>query len=355
MLSARELTLRGADVLLIERNRPGTESSWAGGGILSPLYPWRYPDAVNQLAFRSQQFYPKLCEQLREHTGIDPEWTCSGLLIDTFGESDEALDWVRRNGVTAHRLAAVELNDLEPGLREPPKDALWFPEIAQARNPRLTRALRTELERLHIRVLTDTRVTNLMADSGRIIGVRSNRGTHQADAVVVCAGSWSSQLVHGLPVFPVRGQMILFRAPSGTIRHMYLREDRYAIPRRDGRVLFGSTVETDGYDKRVTQAARDELAEIARRRYPVLRDCPIEHHWAGLRPGSPNGVPFIGEHPEISGLFLDTGHYRNGLVLAPASVELCADLIERRPPALDPSPYRVPANTQIGRTTGDDV
>ncbi len=343
MLTARELTLRGADVLLLERGEPGRESSWAGGGILSPLYPWRYPAAVNQLAFHSQTLYPALCDELREQTGIDPEWLPSGLLIDTGDEHETAVSWAKRHSLEYETPSPNEIRELEPALATAPSMALWLPGIAQARNPRLTRALRAELERLKIPVRSRTPVLELCETHGRISGARTPEGVVSASRVVVCAGSWSSQLVDSLPVYPVRGQMILFRAPRDAIRHIYLSKDRYAIPRRDGRVLFGSTTEEDGYAKTTSEAARDELAHIARARYPLLRNCPIEHHWAGLRPGTRNGVPFIGEHPSLSGLFIDSGHYRNGLVLAPASVELCADLIESNPPRFDPTPYRIPA------------
>ncbi len=344
MLTARELSLRGADVTLIERSAPGRESSWAGGGILSPLYPWRYPDAVNQLAFRSQSVYPGLCGTLLDHTGIDPQWTVSGLLVEAEGEYDAALAWANARGKPAHLLAQAEISALEAAL-VPPSRAIWLPDIAQVRNPRLTRALATELKHLGVGILDDTPVQAIRADRGRVRGVTANGRNLDADRVVVCAGGWSSQLIEHLPVFPVRGQMILFRAPRGTIEHMYLSADRYAIPRRDGRVLFGSTLEEDGYSKVLSREARDELAGIARRRYPVLRDCPVEHHWAGLRPGTRGGIPFIGEHPDIGGLYVNAGHFRNGLVLAPASAELCADLIEGRQPGLDPAPYRFRATT----------
>ncbi len=339
MLTARELSLRGADVTLVERGALGQESSWAGGGILSPLYPWRYPDAVNQLAFRSQSVYPKLCKSLRDHTGIDPQWTASGLLIKAKDEHETALAWANTHGKPASLLTQTDIAALEPAL-DPPGSAIWLPDIAQVRNPRLTRALAVELKHLNTNILDDTRVAAIRTGQGRIQGISTQRGDFDADQVVICAGSWSRQLVEHLPVFPVRGQMILFRAPPGAILHMYLSADRYAIPRQDGRILFGSTLEEDGYRKTLSSDARDGLASLARRRYPVLRDYPIEHHWAGLRPGTRSGIPFICKHPDIEGLYINAGHFRNGLVLAPASVELCVDLIEGRRPALDLTPYR---------------
>jgi glycine oxidase len=133
--------------------------------------------------------------------------------------------------------------------------------------------------------------------------------------------------------------MLLFRAAPGTISRMVLEDARYIIPRRDGRTLFGSTLEDVGFEKRTTPEARDELYALATERFPVLKGLPIEAHWAGLRPSSPAGVPYIGRHPEIEGLFINTGHFRNGIVLGPASARLAADLILGRTPILDPAPY----------------
>jgi glycine oxidase len=144
-------------------------------------------------------------------------------------------------------------------------------------------------------------------------------------------------------VHPVRGQMLLFKTKPGLIKRMVLEENRYVIPRRDGRVLFGSTIEEAGFDKSTTEQARTELSAIARERFPVLKDYPIEHHWAGLRPGSPAGVPYICRHPELENLYINAGHFRNGVVLGPASARLAADLIIGRKPVVDPVPYGLTA------------
>ena len=138
--------------------------------------------------------------------------------------------------------------------------------------------------------------------------------------------------------------MLLFRGPVGLVRRIVLSRDRYVIPRRDGRVLVGSTLEHVEFDKSTTPAARAELHREALRLIPALADCAVEHHWAGLRPGSPIGVPFVGEHPRIQGLYVNAGHYRNGVVLGPASARLLADQMLGRTPALDPAPYRLPGS-----------
>jgi len=133
--------------------------------------------------------------------------------------------------------------------------------------------------------------------------------------------------------------MLLLKTPPGWLSRIVLTDDCYLIPRRDGHVLVGSTMEYVGYDKSTTEEAREALSAAAFKLVPGLADFPLVKHWAGLRPGSPIGVPYIGEHPEISGLFVSAGHFRNGVVMAPASARLLADLVLGRTPVLDPEPY----------------
>lgn len=349
MLVARELAQAGARVVLIEQGETGRESSWAGGGILSPLYPWRYPPAVTALAAWSQAVYPALCADLLAETGIDPELTPGGLLILDTEERDPALAWARSGAVAMERLATAEIRAQAPGLGEPPSEALWLPQIAQVRNPRLVKSVRRSLEgRIEIREREAVLELTVDADARRIVGVRTAQGERPADRVVVCAGAWTARLLDGLglglEIRPVRGQMILFLTRPGLIRRMVLARDRYVIPRRDGQVLVGSTLEHSGFDKAATAEAREELSRCAVALFPGLRHAEVGAHWSGLRPGSPNGIPYIGPHPTIAGLFVNAGHFRNGLVCAPASARLAADLILGHPPILDPAPYALDAD-----------
>ena len=375
LLTARELRLAGADVTLLERGEPGRESSWAGGGIVSPLYPWRYPAAVTALARWSQRFYPSLCDDLRDATGIDPELEPSGLLIEAPGEEEAAAAWALRHGVDLEAVARDDVRTLEPGLASTPQSALWLPDVAHVRNPRLVKALRADVEARGVKVCGGAEVVGIHvagldpADAcqtheaararqgtvgtthpmagGRVESVETLQGRLSAETVIVCAGAWSGDLLAPLGVrpdiHPVKGQMILFRATPGAVRTIHLAADRYAIPRRDGRVLFGSTLEETGFDKQTSPAARDELWRIATTRFPALRDAEVERHWAGLRPSSPSGIPYIGRHSTLANLFVNAGHFRNGIVLGPASARLAADLVLGRPPVVDPAPYGLDA------------
>ncbi|MCY1368913.1 Glycine oxidase [compost metagenome] len=180
-------------------------------------------------------------------------------------------------------------------------------------------------------------------EDGRVVGVSTAEGEVRADRVVLAAGAWSGELLGllgmSLPVEPVKGQMILFKCAADFLPAMVLAKGRYAIPRRDGHILVGSTLEHAGFDKTPTTDALESLKASAFELLPQLADAELVGHWAGLRPGSPEGIPFIGPVPGADGLWLNCGHYRNGLVLAPASCRLLADLMLGRAPIIDPAPY----------------
>lgn len=351
MLSAYELGRAGVAVTLLERGECGREASWAGGGILSPLYPWCYPAAVGALAAWSQERYRDLAEELRQASGIDPEWTQSGMLILDADAPAAAKDWAVRYGARVEVLQGSAVAECEPALAEGvASSAVWLPEVAQVRNPRLMKALKASLPALGVKIREHTKVRGLLVRGGGVMGVETDAERIAAERVVVAAGAWSGELLAqlgiGLDVAPVRGQMILFQAQPGLLKHIVLYKKRYLIPRRDGRVLAGSTLEYVGFDKSTTVEALDDLRRAALDLVSALGQFGIEAQWAGLRPGSPTGVPFIGEHAQVQGLFVNAGHFRNGLVLAPASARLLADLMLGRAPILNPQPYVLAEHTQ---------
>ncbi len=339
LLTARELALAGHEVRLFEQGHLGREASWAAGGILSPLHPWRYPDPVTRLAQPSMEAYPALCESLARSTGIDPEWTPSGLMRLGEDEGTEARRWADRFTVS---LEPKSLGEICPD-RGVDGAGFWMPAVAHVRSPRLLRALEAELRILKIAIHEETMVEGVTRERERLTGLVVNGETIAVSRVVVCGGAWTRSLLEryglALPVRPMRGQMIVIQTPPGFLKPMILKGGRYLVPRRDGAVLVGSTMESVGFVKETTEVARDDLIAAAHGIWPELAAYPVTHQWAGLRPSSPDGVPFIGEHPEIRGLFVSTGHFRNGIVLAPASARLAADLVLERDGTLDPRPY----------------
>jgi len=344
LLSARELVRVGRSVIILERQKVARESSWAGGGILSPLYPWRYPEAVNKLAQWGQPKYEELAQNLFAATGVDAQWLKSGMLIFAEDQAAPAFEWGRNHRVNLTCIPEEEVLSREPALAKL-GPALYMPDIAQVRNPRLLAALRQELLQTGVKIQEQVVVSGFLYDRGRLTAICTAQGKISADRCLVAAGAWTGGLLRDtnldLPIKPVRGQMLVLRSRPGHISHIILKRGHYLIPRQDGRILVGSTVEETGFDRSITDLARSELRAAAVELVPSLDESPVEHHWAGLRPGSPGGIPFIGEHPNIRGLFVCGGHFRNGIVLAPASARLATDLMLGRPPLFDPTPYQL--------------
>lgn len=344
LLLARELVGRSIKVTLMDQSELGSEASWAGGGIVSPLYPWTYSAPVTALATWAQQAYPVLAEALLQETGIDPELNLCGLLMLDPPASDTILDWAQVNNKSVQVLDYAQATELESALDAQFQQAVWWPQLGNIRNPRLLQALQAFLENHpDCQLLPHHAVEAFeeLADGG--ICVKAAGRDWRADQVVICAGAWAGQLLQStgfnIAVQPVRGQMLVFEPRPGLIKGMILHKGRYLIPRKDGRILVGSTLEYTEFDKSTTEEAKAELLACAYDMVPALRDVPVEAHWAGLRPGAPEGIPYIGKIPGWNNLYMNAGHFRNGLVLAPASARLMRNLLLGETPIVDPLPY----------------
>jgi glycine oxidase len=339
LLAALVLAREGLRVSVAERGEAARESTWAGAGILSPLLPWDYGPEVNALAERGRALWPEWIAHLRRTSGVDPQYRQCGMAVLSPADKAGARAWC-----DAH---AWPVADLPPELGlAAAGDALWLPDVAQVRNPRLAQALVQAFLAEGVRILTDTPVLGLERSGDRVRAARTPAGDLVADAFVVAAGAWSQALLGeaalSVDIRPVRGQILLLEGDPGLLPCIVYQDGRYLVPRQDGLVLVGSTLEMVGFDKSVTAAAREELLAFALAACPALRAARPVHHWAGLRPGSPGNVPTVSAHPSLGNLFLDSGHFRYGVTMAPASAELLRDLMLGRAPCLDPSPYRWP-------------
>jgi len=318
LMTARELAMAGCEVELLERSLIGQEASWAGGGIVSPLYPWRYTAPVTALASVAQAVYPELARELFNETGIDPELVPCGLLMLDADDARDAEAWAGMNGHCLLRWSAIDLQRQMPGLAAHWRNGLWMPSIANIRNPRLLKALLKSLRQRGVLVHEQLEVTQWRHEGTRVIAALSADGcVHEADAFVICGGAWSRQLLQrgsesSLALRPVRGQMLMYRLEPGALPCIVMAEGRYVIPRRDGLVLCGSTLEESGFDKSTTDKAYESLKASAQRLWPALSNETPVAHWAGLRP-----------------------------VLAPASARLLADQLLKRPVQIDPRPYQI--------------
>jgi glycine oxidase len=359
LATAHQLLQLGMTVAILERGRCGREASWAGAGILSPLPPWNYAEPVTRLTQLSSKLYPGFIETLRQQTGIDPEYQASGMLVlpDSsrmqahghdeirYLETDGAEAWCARHALTLKRVRSHEIAPA-PACDE---DALWLPEICQVRNPRLLQALIASIRVSGGSIIENAEVTDWKVEGGQVQSISTSRDEFRAACYIVTAGAWSRQLLREyglkLEIWPVRGQILLFKLPPDNLSTIVLREreDFYLIPRRDGHILAGSTVEEAGFNKKATSQAREALLAKAHALLPALTMETLVGHWAGLRPGSPDNIPVIDSHPHIRNLYLNSGHYRYGVTMAPGSALLLCNMILGQPQPLETTPYRWPA------------
>ncbi len=342
-LTALELADRGCRVMLVERgeiaSQSSGEASWAGAGILFPLLPWMYSDAVNKLTLSGASLYPSLCQRLLGETGIDPEYQACGMLLLPKFDIEVAQAWCKTHDIEAKLMPAADLpvQSLSEG------DGLWLPKVGQVRPPDLLMALRKILELRGVELLERTELKPL-PELQRLNEWETVNGEKlQADKFVVTSGAWSFELLKAnamkLNIKPMRGQILLYQQPAKGLSHMLYREGFYMVPRKDGLLLAGSTLEDVGFDKATTESVKNDLAAKAEAIIPELKGMPILKHWSGLRPGTPENLPTISEHPMVKNLYLNTGHFRYGLTMAPCSAKMVAALICNEELLHDATPF----------------
>ncbi|HEY6046425.1 MAG TPA: glycine oxidase ThiO, partial [Pyrinomonadaceae bacterium] len=333
---ARALAQRGVrDLILLERGEPGAEASWAAGGILAPQVEADRPDEFFRLACASRDMYPEFAEALHEEIGIDVELDQRGTLYLGFTDAEEhemraRHDWQTNAGLQIDWLTGDEARALEPNISPKILYALRFPNDYQVENRRLVRALVASLQKSGVNLLTNCEVRSLRIEHDRVSGVDTSSGFFSAPVVIVAAGAWTTLITHAdVQIDPVRGQMLCFAAPQ-IASHVIYSARGYLVPRRDGRLLAGSTSEPVGFEKRVTDEGVQSIKSMAFAIAPRLEDFAVTDSWAGFRPHAEDGLPVLGPAEDVVGLFYATGHYRNGILLAPITAKLIADAVLNR-------------------------
>ncbi|MEM9186111.1 MAG: FAD-dependent oxidoreductase [Planctomycetota bacterium] len=338
---AYESASSGRSVRLIERGRPGREASWAGAGILPPGSWFSEHPAVERLAEASRPLHGEWSVALREATGVDDEHEVTGALYQVCPDKAEWLEskfsrW-REQGLASRRVSAADVERIAPGARI--GEAYFVPDEAQVRNPRRLAALRAVCEARGVTIESDAGAESFDVSGGRIASLGTARGRFAAADFCIAAGAWSGSLAErlriSLPTKPVRGQMALLRSPRRGLKRIVHCGGRYLVPRRDGRVLVGSTVEDVGFDKRTVDAVIAELVAFARDTIPRLADAEVEAAWSGLRPASADGLPMIGRLPGLANGWIAAGHFRSGLQFAPATAVAMRQLLNGEPPCCD--------------------
>lgn len=365
---ARALRQRGMrDVTLIERGQLGAEASWAAGGILAPQVEADRADDFFRLACASRDLYPEFANALREETSVDVELDTTGTLYLGFTQEDEnelrrRLEWQTRAGLSVELLGADEARALEPSISPKVRCALRFPNDVQVENRKLVEALAMANEKLGVRLVTDCEVRAIRIEHGSVCAVETSCGVVNAPIVALAAGAWTSSInspggsLPPIEIEPVRGQMLCFEARPQIARHVIYSSRGYLVPRRDGRVLAGSTTEQVGFAKSVTDEGINKIKSMATEIAPALEHLSLVDSWAGFRPRTADDLPVLGPCEGIEGLFYATGHYRNGILLAPNTGELIAKTIveSATPPmlaAFSPNRFQQALTTNSVRST----
>jgi glycine oxidase len=355
---ARELAGRGCSVRVLDRDPRRASSSWAAAGILPPA-PWHADCTPNQaLTAWSDQLHRAWAGELRDETGIDTGLrTCGGLHVATTAAGleerrAESRAW-RATGAACEELGAVDVAEREPALATAVEEGAilggyLLPEETQLRSPRHLEALARSCRGRGVLLSAGVEVAEILRDGSRVAGVAATvDGSPEivrADWYVLAAGAWSERLAATLGVTlatrPIRGQIALVRLPRPRLARVVNRGLDYLVPRDDGRLLIGSTLEDAGFDRRTTP---DVIASLFAFGESLLGDLgcgAIEQSWAGLRPGSPDGLPTIGRLPGAENAVVATGHYRAGLHQSPGTAVLVADIIGGRTSPVDAAAFR---------------
>jgi glycine oxidase len=318
---AIELRKRGATVLVVDRGEPGRESSHAAGGMLVDCSA-ETPDPLQALAIASAKMYPEFAHELEVESGTKVDLRDAGSIV--FPPPEHVHE---RPGFSLPTLLPAPLSDLEAALADSTRPAFYLKERSVDPRALTAAAIKTARNR-GVDFSSGDPVIRIDISDGRVTGVTTNKTSFSGSKVANCAGAWSGQIAPlALPTRPVKGQMLCLVMPSRTtITHVIRSPEVYLIPRSDGRLLVGATVEEAGFDKRTDRATIQHLHRAALELVPKLAEAKILEDWAGLRPGTPDALPILGA-TDTPGYYVATGHFRDGILLAPITAQIMADVI----------------------------
>lgn len=348
---ALDLAKHGVAIQVVDQGEPGREASWAGAGILPAAVRTAGQHAFEQLCGLACELHKQWAAELFEHTGIDTGYRrCGGLhLARSPGEAAALTGWagmLREEGVEVEQLSVADAGEMESGLATRSVTAVFHvPGEAQLRNPWHMRALLEACREAGVKITPNFAADEFVSKQGELFEVSSLVGSLRARSYCFTGGAWTGNMLSRLGIatgiLPVRGQMALFKCDKPPLTRIINEGSRYLVPREDGCVLAGSTEEEVGFDKRTTEEAIADLTDFARALVPSLRDAPIERTWAGLRPGSFDGLPYLGRLPGLKNAYVAAGHFRSGLFLSTATAVVMSQLIRGQQTQIDLLPFRV--------------
>jgi glycine oxidase len=326
---AIDVRKRGATVLIVERGEPGRESSHAAGGMLVDCSA-ETPAPLQALAIASARLYPEFAHELEVESGMKVDLRDAGTIVLPAPELVH-----EQPGFSLSSLLPAPLAELEPSLADPKRPAFYLGERSVDPRALTAAAIKTAKNR-GVDFSSGDPVTQIDISDGCVSGVTTTKTAFLASKVVNCAGAWAGQIApHQFPTRPVKGQMLCLVMPSREmIKHVIRSPEVYLIPRSDGRLLVGATVEEAGFDKRTDRTTIQHLHRAALALVPKLVDAKILEDWAGLRPGTPDALPILGA-TGVAGYFVSTGHFRDGILLAPITAQVMANMITGRATGYD--------------------
>ena len=343
---AEELARRGRHVIVLERSRIGAEASSAAAGILAAQIDISSHGPFFELCQAARRMYPQWVAHLERRAGRAVGLHVDGILYLAKSRQDEArmarrARWQRHRGLQVERWSAADVRRREPAVDGAVRCGFYFPTEAQLDNVLLMGVLARACRNAGVVLRETTGVRRIVVRRRAVQGVETERGRLSAPVVVNCLGSWADmggRFPVPVPVEPARGQILAFRGSRRLLRHVVMSEEAYAVQRRDGRILVGSTVERVGFQKALTLEGMHDILCGVRRISSRLLECAFLQAWAGFRPYSRTGNPILGP-TAIEGLYLATGHFRHGILLAPITAALMSELILRGRSSVDLSPF----------------
>ncbi|MGZ4133555.1 MAG: glycine oxidase ThiO [Tumebacillaceae bacterium] len=347
---AYELAKRGCKPLVIDKDALGSQATSAGAGMLGAQVEMHQPGAMFELGLASRALFPELQQELLDIGGVDIELQTPGIFRVAVDEADRHDLLERQRWQQAHGQRAIWMEDEEMrrelgDLVSTTYGALYLPDDHQVRNPQLMHALSSSAKKLGARFMEQTAMIGFCTENGAVVGVKTINGEIRADRVIIAAGAWSGLLANQMgldvPIFPVKGQSFFLNAYAPPTPYTIFTHGCYILPKRNGQIYVGATEEEAGFDRRPNLGSLARLSSRATELMPKIGQLPFDKPIAGLRPGSADGLPFLGAVPGVAGLYVASGHFRNGVLLSAITGKVMAELLTGDTPSIDLQPFAV--------------
>ncbi|MDL4839620.1 glycine oxidase ThiO [Aquibacillus rhizosphaerae] len=337
---AYQLAKRGHSVLIVEKDRLAEQSSGAAAGMLAAQAELDQDGPLFQLARKSRSMFHNLSEQLKNLSGVDIELINEGMLKVALTEEEEChykkiIEFQQSIGEKVEWLSPTEVCKKETNISTEIRGAMYIPNDGQVSAKQLTLGFAKSAVSLGVDILEYTEVEDILQEGGKVTGIATPISNYYAENVIVTAGAWSKRILArtnlSIQAYPVKGECFSVLHHKPLLKSTLFSEGCYLVPKKGGRIIIGATSNPHTFDKKVTVGGINQLMSRAISLLPAIAKTEFETSWAGIRPQTKDGLPFLGKHPSLNGVFIATGHYRNGILLAPITGELIADLVEDKP------------------------